>query len=252
MARKRSSKLEEFSQLYGPVLGYKSFFEAHRDGNGDLEELINFWAVEMKKDGASDQDIQDAVPSLRDKYIKGERNEFVKPGLDHKEEAENKFSDYAKDNLTGIVNSTDEGLLEEMIPGIIQKYQTDSSQYKEFEGLINKRESLKKKLKKLESSETRDEVLNQLVAKKKEYYEKAYADNEKVRDVFVSLISPEVEVGKLRADYKDSSDKIKEQIGSVKGYINSLGLTGDDIVSLYTPIIEESYKRASNSGALAA
>lgn len=246
MAKKKSSEFEQFSEEYSRLFGYESFFEQHPKGKGDVEELQAFWINEMRKEGANDEDIKDAVPELKRRYMQGDREVFLRPGLEHYSEAVNVFKEYGKGNLEGIINSTDDSILrEKVLPYVVENYKTGDEKYKKLGELLEDINLIEKKLTRIQDPKTRDSVLNELVEKRKQHYAETYKDNERLRDIFMDLVSKEVEVHRLQENYEKKKGELNEALDkNIKGYINSVGLSGDDLIKIYARIFKEAYQEA--------
>ena len=251
--RKRLTDFDRFSKNYASVFHYGSFFETHKDEKGevkgDLNELFGFWAKEMGREGASREDIKDAQEELTKRYLNNDKEVFLTPGRKGHREAVQAFTDYANTNLEGIIGSTDGQILrEEVLPYIVENYSPKDGSYDGLHKLVQEEAELSKTKAKLENDKTRNDVIDGFVTEREAYYDQAYADNEFLREIFKNLISEAREINRFSHAYLAKRKELDKALDKdLKGYIQSAGLTGEDLVSIYEPLFNEAYVRASQS-----
>lgn len=246
MAEKKQSKFEEFAQKYGDVFSYENFFESHPDGNGDLEELTAFFASQMKKRGVKDEHIAEVIPTLREKYMNGDRSSFLQPGIDNYGNTLNNYKKYVGDNLEAIIDSTDDKILREVVlPQVLEKYKTDKPEYENLEKLLKKEKNLRKELEGLQNPETRKDVINGYLKKKEEEYKEQYPEDKLVQEVLVSLYTEGRVIETIRGGYEKNREELDKALDKdIKGYIRSVGLKAEDIVNVYSPLFKKSYQES--------
>ncbi len=258
MARKspRKRKLtdfDRFSKNYGSVFQYELFFNTHKDEKGsvkgDLNELLGFWANEMKREGASKEDIKDNKDELVQRYLKNDKEVFLTPGRKGHREAVQSFTDYANSNLEGILGSTDGQILrEEVLPYVVENCSPKDGSYDGLNKLVQEDAELAETKAKLENDKTRNDVIDGFVTEREAYYDQAYTDNDFLKGIFKDLISEAREVNRFSQVYVAKRKELDEALDKdLKGYVKSAGLTGKDLVKIYGPLFNEAYVKALQS-----
>jgi len=245
MAKKKDTKFEEFIKKYEPVFGYEEFLKSHPKGKGDIQELIGAFIEEMKKEGAKEEDLSNLLPELQNRYMNGEREFFIQPVIKHYKESLEGLAQYANDNLEGIIDSSDESILRRrVLPYVAKKFRADNEKYKGLENILAEIEELEELMDKLQEQRTHREVVEKLRKEKEDYYRSAYADNEFVQRIFMSLIDDKILIGKKQKELKEKHDKLNELSDKdLKGYIKSAGLKKEDIFEMYIPVLKEAYSK---------
>ncbi len=255
MAKNKGSKFEQLEGKFRPVYEYQTALSGLKNENGeaqgDLEQLLNFFASEMKKEGAKDDDIRGVIPTLQQQYMQGERGVFLKPAEKHFNEARNAYGTFVKDNIEEIIDSTPEEILKsKVLPQIVgkYKYKSDDPQYKDLDKLVADVTKLNNKHQSLEDPKKQEAMIAELVKKKMEHYKARYKDNDFLISLFSGLVSPQEELRAFETEVKNKNKELDEALKKgVKGYLKSVHVTPEDLGSIYSGIFAEAYEAAAQN-----
>lgn len=259
MPEKPSTAFESFQEKYANVFAYENVLRRHTDkdghATGDVKDLTKLFVSESQKDAEKndkvpesfEDDLKKNAGKLQELYMQGERERFLAPAKKHYSESVDAFETFGKDNLEGIIDSTDTGILKgAVLPYVLEKYNVDNPQYKGLQKLLSEVRSMAKKMEELKNPETREEAVGKLVQEKKQYYAEAYKDNEFFRELFSSLVYEESEVNAFAEKYKAKSKELDEALeGDIQGFIKAAKITPEDFTKIYASIFNQQYEEAS-------
>ena len=254
MAKVKPSKFQQLEERFRPVFTYESEISKFRGKSGftgDLSDLLSFWVKESKKAGVEDSDIKQATSALRSQYLDGERNAFFVPGLKNLDDARASYQTYLRENLDGIIDSTDESILKSaVLPQVIGKYKVESEKYRALDELIQEVSKLNRKYEALGNSDTQEAVVKELVGERQKVLKSKYfGKNKWLADLLVTLISPQEEMKEFESKVKLKNKELDTALKSdVKGYIKSLGVEAKDLEGIYAGIFSKAYEEAAKKG----
>ena len=243
-----AKKIDEFGSLYQDIFNYNQINQRYPQGKGEISDIINIASHELREQGVSDEDIGELQGEMQRRYLSGDRTFFTGPVKIGEKRVKNRFEDYAKRNLTEILDSTPDQVLENLVvPYVTKNSSVKNGKYEEYDKLVK---SFTKELKELQESEEspqkKRELLDKLKKEREEYYEEKYGDNKDLVSILKGLVSDE----SVSENYQRNLQKKQKLIEDMKkkvnirDYVKSANLTAEDLIKIYSPLFEESIVRS--------
>ncbi len=246
--KKMVDKFQEWANMYEQVFRYNHIQESFPNGKGDLQDVVSIASGELKKRGVKDEDLEEIDQEFHRRYLAGDRTFFTEIVGQGAKKAVGKFKDYAGKNLTEILDSTDDKLLEGVVvPYILENKKVNDSRFVEYHNQIKKLRKAIRDFNEMEENPTkRKEIATGLVKEKKEYYEKTYSEDKDLVKILTALVSEEGVLQGYQIDLQKKQKKVEDLKKDLnfKEYIKSANLNVDDMMKIYAPIFEQSIQHS--------